>query len=160
MTNAVNINVSETKHAMRVNGVTIAKKHLHRCFPDSESANQAIFQYLTLVPFLTEKAEILLDRFTGHTRYCAIKAARIYKVLGLTKVSCIPFMLVCLERAGDLDEGEGAELAKAFGMEVVQGSSEQEIANKLGKRMAANAVNDIFRKFNSTVSASSKPTMH
>ena len=162
MTNVVNINVSETKHAMRVNGVTIAKKHLHRCFPDSENSHQAIFQYLTIVPFLAEKANVLVERFHDHTLYCAVKAGRIYKALGLDREICIPFMLVCLEGAGNLTEGEGVELARKFGMEMetFKGSSEQEISVNLSKRMAADAMNEIFRKFNSTVSASSKPTMH
>ena len=168
----MNIHIKEHKYAMRINGVTVSKFHLAASFAESQSAKEAVYKYLTLVPFLAEKVEVMAERLKGPSKYLTLKAKRIYDAIGLNNNNCVPFMLVCLEKAGDLPQGEGAKLARKFGLEMIEGTSEDEILSKLesvrhelvgdlDKATVTAAMNQIFHNFNKTVGTDGKkPTIH
>jgi hypothetical protein len=110
------IEIGESAHAFRVNGVTIAKRHLKASLPDraNEGDDKTLARYLTIVPFLHE-AYVPKDDAPECIKYGAFKAKRLYKALGLTQESIAPFMLMCMSQSGDLPTADNfVETAAPF----------------------------------------------
>ena len=106
----VKLMVSEGKHALRVNGVTLAKRHLRELFPTydwNENGNvelpekEGFFRMLLLVPFLA-KTKDPKDAPTAAGRYFLAKTKRLTKSLNLEAGTVAPFMFAMGE-LGKLD---------------------------------------------------------
>jgi hypothetical protein len=93
------IAVGETRFAFRVNGVTIAKRHLAKTLGKGQRIDEKILaKYLVIVPFLAT-AFRLSDDSSESVRYGAIKAKRLYEALHLNEENTMPFMMVFLQLA-------------------------------------------------------------
>lgn len=95
------IETNETRFAFRVNGVTIAKRHLEKTISQgcNGDAQKMLAKFLVIVPFLTKAFE-LGEKANESVKYGAIKAKRLYEALGINEDNTVPFMLVCLAQAG------------------------------------------------------------
>lgn len=96
------IAVSETAHAFRVNGVTIAKRHLAATLGEGRKVNKVsekiLAKYLVIVPFLAT-GFVLPDKASDGVKYGYHKAQRLYKAIGLTDDTIAGFMLAFLQIA-------------------------------------------------------------
>ena len=110
-TNVIHINIEEGKKAFRVNGVTLAKRHLVATMTKGDDLDKKLARYLAIVPFLATAFEVN-ENASESIKYGAIKAKRLYKALELTEEATIPFMLVCMAQAG--------EDARRLGLQVRQ----------------------------------------
>lgn len=124
LTQTMSLTISETRKVVNINGVTVAKKHLAACHPKAKSCEEAVFKYLTIVPFLSEKFEELKDSLKDHTLYCAIKAKRIHKTLNLDSEATIPFMAMCMEKAGDITPEIAEKLSAVTGTTFIHANAE------------------------------------
>lgn len=108
------ISIEESTHAFRVNGVTLAKRHLKASMPKGDDDEKRLARYLTIVPFLHE-AYVPRQDAPESIKYGAYKAHRLYEALGLNHDIVAPFMLMCLTQAGDLPTSDNfAETAAPF----------------------------------------------
>lgn len=116
------INVQETPHAYRVNGVTVAKRHLQKAFPArAHETEKLLWTYLVIVPFLHEAYNVPV-KAAEHIKYCSVKAHRVFHALNLPNEAILPFMIVALKSAGDMNDeemnqmgiGQFANLTDAF----------------------------------------------
>jgi len=98
--NVMRIYIEEGEKAFRVNGVTFAKRHLMATMTKGDDLNKKLARYLAIVPFLATAYEVN-ENASESIKYGAAKAKRIYKALKLTEEATIPFMLVCMARAGE-----------------------------------------------------------
>ena len=98
---AMCITVNEMPHAYRINGVTVAKKHLRELFPSWGDSQDAFYRYLVLVPFLAETKEPE-DTPTKTGFYAVFKAKRIQKALEIYGDVIVGFMMVSAQM-GHLD---------------------------------------------------------
>ncbi len=108
------INIEESKHAFRVNGVTYAKRHLLATMKKREDGdiNKTLARYLTIVPFLATAYTVSEDA-SESIKYGAIKAKRLYKALELNEENTLPFMLFAMSQAGEDIPGVSNQLRKA-----------------------------------------------
>src|SRR4051812_7003631 len=85
--------ITETDHAFRINGVTVAKRHLAkvlgRASPDIE---KVLLKYLVIVPHLANEFKLEDQKVSQSVRYGVIKAKRLYKALELDDDSEVAFM--------------------------------------------------------------------
>lgn len=102
------IEVDEAEKCFRVNGVTIAKRHLGVLFPNEEMP-KALAKYLALVPILaSRRANGLNDNGELEaTKYGAVKSTRVFEALALPADAVVPFMTVCAQQA----MGDGVPVA-------------------------------------------------
>ncbi len=93
------VHVEQTARAFRVNGVTLAKRHLIKTLgKDQPDLDKVLARYLVIVPFLATDFTIP-EKASESVRYGAIKAKRVYDAIGLNEDSIVPFMLVFLAQA-------------------------------------------------------------
>lgn len=97
----ISVEINEAAEAFRVNGVTVAKRHLRNTFPSTEGDEKRLAKYLTIVPFLHQAFTLDGKKTSESVKYGAIKAHRIYDALGLTEPAIVPFMIMCLAQAGE-----------------------------------------------------------
>ena len=100
------INIEESEHAFRVNGVTYAKRHLLATMKKREDGDirKKLARYLTIVPFLATAYTVSEDA-SESIKYGSIKAKRLYKALELNEENTLPFMLFAMSQAGGFYEG-------------------------------------------------------
>src|SRR6266702_7523110 len=97
------VHVEQTARAFRVNGVTLAKRHLIKTLgKDQPDLDKVLAKYLVIVPFLATGFEIPKEA-SESVKYGAIKAKRIFDAIGLDEDSIVPFMLVFLAQTGEGD---------------------------------------------------------
>jgi len=124
----LDIKVAESRCALNVNGIPLAKRHLKRCFEGD--MKQMFFRYLAVVPFLYKKGDEVSK--SESQKYLTAKAKRIYKNLGMSEDDNVTaFILICMEESGDLPVGFGRIAAEACGTKVLDLSDpnlENEIA--------------------------------
>lgn len=113
------IETNETRFAFRVNGVTVAKRHLEKTIAKgcNGDAQKMLAKYLVIVPFLAQAFQVS-ENASDSIKYGAAKAKRVYEALGLTKESTVPFMLVCLQMAGLDTDGDMPEGIKQIGQQL------------------------------------------
>ncbi len=110
--NVMRIYIEEGEKAFRVNGVTLAKRHLVATMTKGDDLEKKLARYLAIVPFLATAYEVN-NNASESIKYGAIKAKRIYKALKLTEEATIPFMLVCMAQAGEDVRSIGLEIKQA-----------------------------------------------
>src|SRR5262245_38421767 len=93
------VDINETQHAFRINGVTFGKKHLRGIFPNWGASSQAFYRFLVIAPFLAENKDPD-DTATEYGRYAVLKCRRIWEALGMKSEIVAPFM----EMAGQMGE--------------------------------------------------------
>ena len=123
----IDIKVAESRCALNVNGIPLAKRHLKRCF--NGNMKQMFFRYLAVVPFLYEKGDEISK--SESQKYLTAKAKRIYKHFGITDDNVTAFMLICMEESEDIPSGLGRIAAEAYGTKIFDLSDpnlEEEIA--------------------------------
>ncbi len=108
------INIEESQHAFRVNGVTYAKRHLLATMKKRKDGDlhKTLARYLTIVPFLATAYTVSEDA-SDSIKYGAIKAKRLYKALELNEENTLPFMLFAMSQAGEDIRGVGDQVRKA-----------------------------------------------
>jgi len=95
------IAVNETKFAFRVNGVTVAKRHLAATIGKGEHITEKVLaRYLVIVPFLAT-AFRMPNGASESVRYGATKAKSLFKALRITEDNTMAFMMVFLRLADD-----------------------------------------------------------
>jgi hypothetical protein len=101
--------VGETRFAFRVNGVTIAKRHLFNTLAratDGRVNEKTLAKYLVIVPYLAT-GFTLPEKASESVKYGATKAKRLYKALNLNEENTGPFMLAFLQLGeGNIDPNE------------------------------------------------------
>ena len=102
------VETSETRHAFRVNGVTLAKRHLMATLGKDcdEMGDKVLYKFLTIVPFLHKAYQVNPDA-PESIKYGAAKAHRVWEALKLTEDAIVPFMLVCMAQSGGGDDIPG-----------------------------------------------------
>lgn len=109
----MHIEIEEGAKAFRVNGVTIAKRHLVATLPKhDDTLDKKLARFLAIVPFLAT-SYTLADGASESIKYGAVKAKRLYKALGINEDNTVPFMMVCMSQAGADIEAIGEELRSA-----------------------------------------------
>ena len=110
----MHVNIEESEHAFRVNGVTYAKRHLLATMKKREDGDihKPLARYLVIVPFLATAYTVAEDA-PESIKYCAIKAKRLYEALELSEDNTVPFMLFAMSQAGENIEEIGAQVRKA-----------------------------------------------
>ena len=108
----LHITIEEAKHAFRVNGVTVAKRHLVSTMTRGNDLHKKLARYLVLVPFLATAYEVAEDAPEG-IKYGSIKAKRLYKALELNDDNQLPFMLFTMEQAGENIHEIGQQVREA-----------------------------------------------
>src|SRR5882724_9215548 len=108
------INVEESEHAFRINGVTYAKRHLLATMKKREDGdiNKTLARYLVIVPFLAT-AYTVSENASESIKYGSIKAKRLYKALNLNEENTLPFMLCAMSQAGEDIKGVSDQIRKA-----------------------------------------------
>jgi len=109
------INIGESEHAFRINGVTYAKRHLLATMKKREDGDihKTLARYLTIVPFLAT-AYTVSENASESIKYGSIKAKRLYKALELNEENTLPFMLFAMSQAGGEDiRSVGDQVRKA-----------------------------------------------
>ena len=108
------INIEESEHAFRVNGVTYAKRHLLATMKKREDGDihKTLARYLTIVPFLAT-AYTVSENASESIKYGSIKAKRLYKALELNEDNTLPFMLFSMSQAGEDISGVSDQVRKA-----------------------------------------------
>ena len=120
MDHVMKIEVQETRHAFRINGVTLAKRHLEKTMgKETREFDKMLAKFLVIVPFLHEAFECP-ETASESIKYMSTKASGIYNAIGLDEDSSGPFMLVCLQLAGDMPTANnlrkmGPQVARTFG---------------------------------------------
>lgn len=95
------IHVEEGAKAFRVNGVTLAKRHLKATLgKNTEDMDKVLAKYLTIVPFL-HKSYAVPHNASESIKYGAVKAHRLWKAIGLEDDAIVPFMLAMMTKSGD-----------------------------------------------------------
>ncbi len=119
-TNVMCIQMEQSEKAFRVNGVTLAKRHLLNTLGKdcNGDVDKALAKFFVIVPFLSEAFECP-ERASASVKYGAFKAKRLYKALGINEENTVPFMLMALSMAGDMPDIEtlrhmGPEVARSF----------------------------------------------
>jgi hypothetical protein len=98
---AISVEINETRKAFRVNGVTVAKRHLENTLKfNHDDPEKTLARFLVIVPFLATSFTPD-ERASASVKYGAAKAKRIYEAIGLNEENTIPFMLVALKQAGE-----------------------------------------------------------
>lgn len=97
------IEIGQSAKAFRVNGVTVAKRHLQKTLGKDcgEDNDKMLAKYLCIVPFL-DQAFTVHPESSESVKYGAYKAHRLYKALGINEDNTVPFMLMCLAQAGNI----------------------------------------------------------
>lgn len=96
----MHIEIEEGAKAFRVNGVTIAKRHLVATLPKhDDTLDKKLARFLAIVPFLAT-SYTPADGASESIKYGTVKAKRLYKALGINEDNTMPFMLVCMQQAG------------------------------------------------------------
>lgn len=109
----MHIEIEEGAKAFRVNGVTIAKRHLVATLPKhDDTLDKKLARFLAIVPFLATRYTPD-ERANESIKYGAVKAKRLYKALGINEDNTVPFMMVCMSQAGADIEAIGEELRSA-----------------------------------------------
>ncbi len=110
----IRINIEESEHAFRINGVTYAKRHLLATMKKREDGDlhKTLARYLTIVPFLAT-AYTASEDASESIKYGAIKAKRLYKALELNKENTLLFMLFAMAQAGEDISGVSDQVRKA-----------------------------------------------
>lgn len=102
---------------INVNGVSLEKRHVAAMFPATPDQEKALAKYLAIVPFLVEMGEHFrtTHKLSECTAYAVDMAPALYKALGITEETTIPFMMVCFEICGDTPETMAQQCRDAFG---------------------------------------------
>lgn len=102
MQEVMHICIEQGEKAFRINGVTFAKRHLVNTLAKNTNGDleKMLAKFLVIVPFLAT-SYTASEHASESIKYGAIKAKRLYKALGITDENTIPFMLVCLQQAGE-----------------------------------------------------------
>ena len=102
---------------VRVNGVALEKRHIAAMFPATKDQEKALAKYLAIVPFLTEMGDHFREshQLSECATYGLDMAPALYKALGITEETTIPFMLVCFEVCGESPESMAQQCRDAFG---------------------------------------------
>jgi hypothetical protein len=110
------VQIEEGVKAFRVNGVTVAKRHLVATLANDTGGDleKMLVKYLVIVPFLA-KAFTPHPDATESIKYGAFKAKRLYQALGITEENTLPFMLGALAQAGDLSIEEMGKAVRNAG---------------------------------------------
>ena len=114
------IHVEEGAKAFRVNGVTLAKRHLKATLgKNTDDMEKVLAKYLVIVPFLHKSYEVPHDASEG-IKYGAKKAHRLWEAIGLEDDAVVPFMLAMMVRAGDIDPEkiDPAEMVMEIGKDL------------------------------------------
>jgi hypothetical protein len=90
------ITVGETQHAFRVNGVTVAKRHLASLSEGGKINDKVLAKYLVIVPYLATGFH-MPEKASESVKYGVEKAKRLYKVLGINEDNTIPFMMIFIQ---------------------------------------------------------------
>ena len=111
------VETSETKHAFRVNGITLAKRHLMATLGKDcdEMGDKVLYKFLTIVPFLHKSYQVNSEA-SESIKYGAAKAHRVWEALKLTEDAIVPFMLVMMAQSGGGDDPR--ETVKAMGQQL------------------------------------------
>jgi hypothetical protein len=118
MMHCIEISINETPKAFRVNGVTVAKRHLEKTMGrETRDFEKMLAKFLVIVPFL-HKAYEAPEGASESVQYGATKAHALYKALRLTDDAIVPFMLVCLAQANDGRMNNPQEAISRIGAEV------------------------------------------
>jgi len=97
----MHVSVEQAEHAFRINGVTVAKRHLVNKFrKDQNNPEKLLSKYLVIVPFLATSYQ-MPDNADDSTKYAVAKAKRLYKALELNDDNIVPFMMVFMQQAGN-----------------------------------------------------------
>ena len=108
------IHVEEGAKAFRVNGVTLAKRHLEAALGRHEKDHDKLLaKYLTIVPFLHKDYQVPHDA-SESIKYGAKKAHRLWEAIGLEDDAIVPFMLAMMSRSGDDPVKEVLAIGKAL----------------------------------------------
>jgi len=110
--NIIHISIEEGEKAFRINGVTLAKRHLLATMTKGDDLEKKLARYLAIVPFLATAYEVK-DNAPESIKYGAAKAKRLYKALELTEEATLPFMLVCMAQAGEDVRSIGLQVKEA-----------------------------------------------
>ena len=110
----MHVNIEESEHAFRVNGVTYAKRHLLATMKKREDGDihKTLARYLVIVPFLATAYTVAEDA-PESIKYGAIKAKRLYEALELSEDNTVPFMLFAMSQAGENIKEIGEQVRKA-----------------------------------------------
>jgi hypothetical protein len=108
-THVMKVEINEMAKAFRVNGVTLAKRHLRRVFPrhDHKPDDKILAQYLAVVPMVKD-LEITQGQNEA-VRYGIFKARKVYIALGLNEDNTVPFIIMAREMAGGFEEEDFLE---------------------------------------------------
>lgn len=117
--NVMKISIEEGAKAFRVNGITFAKRHLVKTMAKDCDGDESkmLAKFLVIVPFLATAFQCS-ESASESVKYGAVKAKRMYQALNLNEDNIVPFMMVCLAQAGDLEipqVGEGLREAGFYG---------------------------------------------
>jgi hypothetical protein len=108
------IHVEEGDKAFRVNGVTLAKRHLKATLgKNTDDMDKVLAKYLTIVPFLHKSYEVPHDA-SESIKYGAAKAHRLWKAIGLEDDAIVPFMLAMMTKSGDDPEKMVRDIGKTL----------------------------------------------
>ena len=115
------IAVSETEFAFRVNGVTVAKRHLAATIGRSDDSvtEKTLARYLVIVPFLATAFRMPKEA-SESVRYGAIKAKSLFKALRITEDNTMAFMMVFL-RLAETDADSPQEAISAVSQRMRDG---------------------------------------
>lgn len=103
MTNrAIRIDINETKHAFRINGVTFAKKKLSELLPLWGDDVDSFYRYLVIMPFFATSKDVG-SAPTPLGNYAIAKSKRIFDTLELDN-NAIPVFMMMAAQMGHIEE--------------------------------------------------------
>lgn len=108
----MDIRIEEASKAFRVNGVTIAKRHLAKTFPKGDDMSKRLARFLVIVPFLATAYQVSPES-SPSIRYTAWKAKRVYEALGIDEDTTVPFMLTFMKLAQQDIDAIGSQIREA-----------------------------------------------
>lgn len=113
----IKISVHESKEAFTVNGVEVPKAIVLALFPDTPDAEKALAKYLSIVPFLHEKAEHFHSHheLSENAKWGVDKSHELVAALKLPEEAYIPFMMACMAQAESDPDQVSDQAVAAFG---------------------------------------------
>ncbi len=104
----VKIEQTETRHAFRINGVTVAKRHLSAFFAGMKPDEKTFCRFLVAVPFIALDNSVDLTPVNKTASYMLEKARKINAAIGLNPEIAMGFVVfncqsaeIDLEHVGD-----------------------------------------------------------
>jgi len=108
-TSAIKVDIHETAHAFRLNGVTFSKRCLAELFPIWGATDESFYRFLVIMPFFAETKEIG-DAPTKVGNYAIAKSKRLLESLKLPH-DAIPAFMAMAAQLGNLDEEDAGDIA-------------------------------------------------